>query len=80
MNGATEAGYGQSRQIRGSSPDSFQDAIDTAIRENPRTENHRVLSVDRFEVEEGGFAGGKVYHVFLNPQPLPPREGDSPSG
>ncbi len=73
MNGGEDAGYGD-KQIEGSSPDSFEAAIDAAIKDNPRTGNHRILTVDRFEVEEGGFVGGKVYRVFLNPQPLPPAE------
>ena len=73
MDSGEGAAYGN-EQIEGSSPDSFEAAIDAAINDNPRTGNHRILTVDRFEVEEGGFVGGKVYRVFLNPQPLPPAE------
>lgn len=80
MNGGADAGYGQSEPIEGSSPDSFQAAIEAAIKSHPRTGNHRVLTIDRLEVEEGGVVPGTVYRVFLNPQPLPPREGTSPSG
>jgi flavin-binding protein dodecin len=81
MNGGADAGYGGGNtEIQGSSPDSFQAAIEAAIKDNPRTGNHRILKVDRFEVEEGGVVGGTVYRVFLNPQPLPPAEIDSPSG
>jgi hypothetical protein len=73
MDSGEGAGYGD-KKIQGSSADSFQAAVDAAIQDNPRTGNHRILEIERFEVEEGGVVGGTVYRVFLNPQPLPPAE------
>jgi flavin-binding protein dodecin len=61
-------------KITGSSTESIQDAVRNALKEHPRSTSHRRLTLERIEVEEGGInpAMDTVFHVTLNPQPLPP--------
>jgi flavin-binding protein dodecin len=70
--GTTTEGPPTAKVIQGSSDNSIQDAIQDALTRNPKTSNHRFLVLESIAVEEGGFVGGTIYHVALNPQPLPP--------
>jgi len=58
--------------IEGSSTKSIQDAVRNALETNPKNTNHRLLTVGRVTVEEGGIAPDITFRVTLNPQPLPP--------
>jgi hypothetical protein len=58
--------------LRGSSFESFEDAVIQALSGSPRSGDHRVLDVVRLSVEEGGIVGRIQYHVDL----LVPREID----
>lgn len=53
------------QDLTGSSLDSFEDAVENAIQENPRQSNHRTLHIDSLWVTEGGVVGKVQYHVKL---------------
>jgi hypothetical protein len=69
--GTTTHGQYAAKAIEGSSNESIQGAVQEALTNNPRTSSFRSLTLESITVEEGGFVGGTIYRVALNPQPLP---------